>query len=152
MAIMSNVKVEWAKVLGEPREKYKSKEREWTVDLLFSKDQIKELAKQGFTPDAFIKDGRYTARRNEKKADGSNNRPFLVLDETGKPWPNDKLIGNGSVVDIKYNFTDPYTHKGEKRVKLVLQEMCVREHVPYEGKGEQFDFVTPTANSDEDEW
>lgn len=141
MAIMKNVKIAWAKVIGPARPKYNPRDgNEWSVDLLFTKDQLKALAKEGFTVAPFLKkakDGsyeyiRYT--RDETDADGKPKNRIKIVGPDGKTdWPQDKLLGNDTVVDIKYKLTDPYKVKGETRVKLVVMEMMIREHKPYEG-------------------
>ena len=141
MGIMKNVKIHWAKVLGPARPKYNPKDgNEWTVDLEFTKEQLKALAKEGFTVAPFLKksrDGSYEYirySRDEKDADGNPQKPIPIVMGDGKtPWPQDKLLGNGTVVDIKYKLTDPYKVRGETRTKLVVFEMMVRDHKAYEG-------------------
>jgi len=158
MGIMKNVRISWAKVLGAPRPKYNPRDgNEWSVDLIFTKDQLKQLVKEGFTVGAFLKkakDGsyeyiRYT--RDSEDKDGKPKSPIKVVGPDGKtPWPQDQLLGNDTIVDIKYKLTDPYKVKGETRVKLVVMEMMVREHKSYEGGGEEFEPASPAKGVDED--
>lgn len=160
MGIMKNVKIGWAKVLGEPRPKYNPKEgNEWAVDLLFTPEQLKELKKEGYTVDAFLKEykdgsGKYIkyTRDAVDKNTGKAKNPITIKAEDGTDWPADKLLGNGTVVDLKYSLTDPYRVGKETRVKLVVLAMKVVKHVPYEGGKDDFEYTpkTETTKTEED--
>lgn len=158
MAIMKDVKIGWAKIIGAPRPKFNPKEgNEWSVDMFFTKDQIKELKSEGYTAEAFLKKAKDTGEtfvkysRDEVKKDGTPNNPLKVVGPDGKtPWPQDKLLGNGTVVNINYKLTDPYKVGKEVRTKLVVFEVQIVEHVPYESKG-GFEAVATTPKTEE-EW
>src|SRR5690606_474304 len=68
----------------------------------------------------------------ELKADGTPNRPIEVVDILGKPWPEDKLIGNGSVVDVKFAVVD---YGPGKKHGVYPRKIRVLKHVPYETDG-----------------
>jgi hypothetical protein len=68
-------------------------------------------------------------RQKEKRMDGSFNRRISVTDAQGNPWPQDKLIGNGSIVDVKFEFKD--YGKG-KYPGLYPQAVRILKHQEYQ--------------------
>ncbi len=147
MAIMKNVTVYWAKVLGEPVPKFNPEDgREWAIDLCFTPEQVAQLKKEGMTTSFYIKDKEdergqfFTYRRNELRKDGEKSKPLGIVSIDGEPWPKDKPLGNGTVVDIRYALNE-VTARPKNRMKLSLIEMMVREHKPYESAAkETFEF------------
>jgi hypothetical protein len=139
-------KAYWCKVLGKPRPSYDGKSQEWTVDILLDKEALKAL--QEFGIDRFyVKKGKpnkdntpneLTGKpvmkliRKSAKADGTPTKPIPVRDETGAPWDQSKLIGNGSVVNLKLMKYEVKLPGQPKRYKPYLLEMQVWDHVPYE--------------------
>ena len=141
-------KAYWCKVLGKPRPSYDGKSQEWTVDVLFDKDGLKAL--QEFGIDRFyIKKGKpnkdntpneLTGKpvvkfvRKSVKSDGTPANPVPIRDENGDPWDPTKLIGNGSVVNLKLMKFKVTLPGQPARWKPYLLEMQVWDHVEYEGK------------------
>ncbi len=142
-------KAYWCKVLGKPRPSYDGKSLEWTVDVLFDKDGLKSL--QEFGIDRFyIKKGKpnkdntpneLTGKpvvkfvRKSVKSDGTPANPVPIRDENGDPWDPTKLIGNGSVVNLKIMKFKVSLPGQPTRWKPYLLEMQVWDHVEYEGTG-----------------
>lgn len=142
-------KAYWCKLLGKPRPSFDGKNLEWSVDVMFDKAGLQAL--QEFGIDRFyVKKGKpnkdntpneLTGKpvikfvRKDKKADGTPTKPIAILDENGDPWDQTKLIGNGSVVNIKIMKYEVKLPGQPKRMKPYLLEMQVWDHVEYEGTG-----------------
>jgi hypothetical protein len=162
-------KAYWCKVLGKPRPSYDGKSQEWTVDVLFDKDGLKAL--QEFGIDRFyIKKGKpnkdntpneLTGKpvvkfvRKSVKSDGTQANPVPIRDENGDPWDPTKLIGNGSVVNLKLMKFKVTLPGQPARWKPYLLEMQVWDHVEYEGNGNSdggFPKKGGKADSPDDGW
>jgi len=125
----------WAKVIGEPKKDNFSDGRQWSIDVslddegvkLFKElrigDRIRE-PKEGDTRAPF-----YTFKQAEFRRDGQPNDPITIVDTNNRPWPEGKLIGNGSVVDIKFKFVPA---SGAKKAGAYIRAIRVLEHVPYQ--------------------
>lgn len=133
----------YAKVLGKARphtglEKY-NKGPYWSVDVtpdakgrkdleaLGASDKLKEPSpkdKARVGNDTFL-----SLRLLENRTDGDKNPPPRVVDARGEPWAENKLIGNGSVGDVKVRVVD--YGKGVQK-GIYLQAIRVLDHVPYE--------------------
>jgi hypothetical protein len=70
-------------------------------------------------------------KQAEYKADGTPNERIRVTDILGKDWPQDKLIGNGSVVDLRFAVID---YGPGKKPGAYIRGIRVLEHVPFEQK------------------
>ena len=125
----------WAKVLGKPRYNRFNDENEWTIDVSVDKDGLKLFKalgivdrlrdpKEGEDRDRFI-----TFRQREFKKDGERNDPIKIVDAAGEPWNQNTLIGNGSVVDVKFRVKD--YGRGKKK-GVYIQAVRVLSLVPYE--------------------
>jgi len=131
-------KASFAKILGEPVPTYDAKEfgtdeREWKFDLVISPATAKEAGKLGIGDrvkqgnDKYLPGENYmTFKQKEKRRDGEFNQPPLVVDLAGNEWPEDKLIGNGSTLDVKFAIV-----KG-KYTGVYIRKITVLDHVPYE--------------------
>lgn len=105
-----NGPVYWAKVLGDPVDNYSKDGKEWTLDITVD-DETKKIFKDLGIEDRVKNKGDERGdfvqfRQREKRMDGTLNRPISVVDENGDPWPQDKLIGNGTIVDLRFDFQD----------------------------------------------
>jgi len=121
----------YAKVLGRPVPNFGKDGFEWTIELEPNKEG-KALLKDLGVDDRISKGekgNRILFRQKEKRLDGTPNRPITVVDDNNHPWPQDKLIGNESIVDLKFNYKD--YGKG-KKAGLYPQGIRILEHVPYE--------------------
>lgn len=153
--MMIRGKARWAKILGKPVDGYKSKaekNKEWTFDIELDADGRDALIAQGFGDRLKHKDGitTFKFKRKAYKADGTASKPIKVVDSQGNTWPDDKLIGNESVLNVKYNVRQWADGEGQSADVLAVQ---VWEYVPYEG-GEQFPTREDSSddNGDKEQW
>lgn len=127
----------YAKILGDPVLNYNKDGKEWKMDFkLADKNSIKELDKLGIKDRVKTKDGYLdgepfmTFKQAEFRKDGvTPNQPIKVVDIAGKEWSQEKLIGNGSKVDVKFVVMDfgPGKKKG-----VYIRSVRVLDLVPYE--------------------
>lgn len=123
----------WAKILGDPVDNYAKDGKEWTMDITPDKDGMKTIEDLGLTKKIKNKEddrGDFIQfRQRATRLDGSQNRRISVSDAAGHPWPDNELIGNGSVVDVKFEFKD----YGEgKHPGVYPQAVRVLDHKAYE--------------------
>lgn len=131
--------ISFAKILGDPVLSYDKSYKEWTLDVVINEDTAKELKGYGIADKVKRKENYLegspflTFKQKEFRADGTTaNKPIEVVDIFGKPWDQDKKIGNGSVVDIRFRVVDygPGKKKGMYPAKIRVLDL-----VPYEGEG-----------------
>lgn len=112
----------WAKVFGAPRENNFGK-KQWSIELepdAASRKILKEagLSKKLRDPiegDTVHKNSYISFYHDAKMADGTAADPIRVVNSDGQTWTKeDGLIGNGSIVDIKFVVKDygPGKQKG----------------------------------------
>lgn len=131
----------WAKVLGEPRLNTYSKEKEWSVDLtpdaagmdeiarIGIKDKLREPGEKDSRTEDFLSFRHKESREDRKTGERKFNEPIKVVDVTGAPWPQDKMIGNGTVADVKFRVVD----YGKAYAKGVyISAIRILDHVAYE--------------------
>jgi hypothetical protein len=120
----------WAKVLGAPLMNDFANEKQWSVDVTPDAKGMAELKKLKLNSKIKNKsDARkdfISFRLSEFKKSGEENDPITVTDKDGNPWPANKKLGNGTVADVKFSFTDFGTTKGN-----YIKAIRVLEHVPY---------------------
>jgi hypothetical protein len=126
----------WVKVLGEPTENYQETGNEWTMDVQPNEKGIALLKRVGLAEKIRNKDDDredfITFRRNELKKDGSENNKIEVVDADGNPWPEDKAIGNGSTVKVRFSvFEMPAKGKFKAIIKPVIYKVTVVDLVEY---------------------
>lgn len=140
-------KTSFAKVLGDPVLNYAKDGHEWKTDIQLTPATVKELKAYGVgdrvkTKDEYLDGEPYISLKQKAlRADGEPNRPIKVVDIKGKPWDDNKLIGNGSDVDVKLRIVD--YGKGKKK-GVYIQSMRVLNLIPYAG-GQEFE---PIAEDD----
>lgn len=145
--------IAWAKVLGKPQPGYTKSQLEWSFDVGVDKataKKLKELEVADYIKPATNDKGKTHVlgtdyikfSRREIKVDGTKAKPIRVVDANGKDWPEDKMIGNGSIVNVKFAVNEKKTG-GMKPSVIAIQ---VWEYKEYEG-GESF----PTRESDGEE-
>lgn len=148
-------KVYWAKIVGDGAltNNYEGTGREWTFefepdDVSFLKDhrlldRLKDplayanrLEERGEDEKAekareFAKGrGDYLLiKKAEFDKDGNKNAPFKIVDSDNQPWGEDRLIGNGTTVDVKLNVID--WGPGKKK-SIWCSAIRVQDLVPYE--------------------
>lgn len=158
MALLENVVVNWANI-QKPNIQF---EPAWEIQATLSETQAKELlaeAKKINPKGIKIKKEdngtlTYRFRRKVERADGAGDNPKpVVVDRDGRT-PFDKLVGNGSVCTIQYQFLG-YDNKFGKGVTCDLKGVQVIEHVPFGIQdGEEFgsvdsEFNKPAASKQE---
>ena len=135
-------KLHWAKVLGAARP-YKGNPKYdkgpyWSVDvtpddasreLIETFDFSEKLKKPKKNDKETRTESFLSLRVLENRADGQKNNPPRVVDARGNVWPQDRLLGNETVADVKVKVVD-YGAGSEKGV--YLQAIRVLDHVPYE--------------------
>lgn len=86
---------------------------EWTLDVYeLRKQDLETLKALGVgdrikQKDSYL-DGEpyFKFKQKCERADGKKNDPVPVVDAEGRPWNPDNLIGNGSLLDVKFVVMD----------------------------------------------
>ena len=147
-------KLQYAKVLGEPVLNYNKDGQEWKFDFIPNDPDgaAKELKAVGVADrlrSLEDSDGnpRYdgqkymTFKQNAERKDGTPNYPIRVVDALNEPWPEDKMLGNDTVADVKFVVID----NGKGKFNGVYpRSIRVLDHVEY--KNEEFE---PLDENDE---
>ena len=143
----------WGKILGNPGKAYNPGEREWSLDLALDKEGVKKVEALGMGNQ--IKKGKgkdyepyIVFKRAEFKKSGPRkgeaNQPIEVVDATGKAWPSNELLGNGTKVGVEFNTYEVPAFRGNPAsVKPAILKVFVLEHVKYE-RPENADGTTST--------
>jgi len=67
-------------------------------------------------------------KKPELDRDGNKNTPFAIYDDEGVAWGEDRLIGNGTKVDVKLSIVD--WGVGKKK-SIYCRAVRVTDHVAY---------------------
>lgn len=132
-------KTSFAKVLGAPVGNPFDDNKNWSIDLILTPETVKEVKALGIADRIKRKedylDGQphMTFRQAELRKDGTPNKPIRVVNIKGEDWDQDKLIGNGSDVDLKFAVAD--FGKGKKK-GVYIRSIRVLKLVPYGGAPE----------------
>lgn len=130
----------WAKVLGKPRKNTYTDENEWSVDVTPDAKGLEEIKRLGISDKLKNKDDDrkdfISFRQRESRVDAKTgerlmNRPIRILDVQGNDWPQDKLIGNGSVADVKFTVKD--NGRGKRKGAYIVA-IRVLDLVPYQSQ------------------
>lgn len=137
-------RTQYAKIFGDPLDNFDGDGKEWKLDFIVDDDRdMDRLKKLGILGRVKQKedylDGapHMTLRQRtskEKVRDEFGDmveqwaNPIYVVDVQGKAWDRTKLIGNGSVVDIKLRVAD-YGKGMQKGV--YINGIRILDHVPY---------------------
>jgi hypothetical protein len=132
-------KAQYAKVLGEPMLNYNKDGKEWKIDVVFADEKgIKAEAKKLGIADRVKQKDDYvdgqpymTFKQAEFKRNGEANERVKVTDILGNPWPQDKLIGNGSDIDVKFVVVD---YGPGKKHGIYIRSIRVLKLVEYNKK------------------
>jgi hypothetical protein len=128
-------KVNYAKVLGAPVGNKFDDTKNWSMDLILDNNAVKEVKALGIGDKVKSKDNYLDGqsflsfKQSEFKRDGTPNKPIDVKDIVGNPWPQDKLIGNGTDVDVKFVVMD---YGVGKKKGVYIRSVRVLSLVPYE--------------------
>lgn len=142
-------KVYYARVLGDPMDDYEATQgrgdgKEWKLDFVPLKDaDWSRLRKLGIGDRIKAKDDyldgethitlrQRTALEVVEDEDGTKRKKYKnrirVVDVTGEAWPQDKMLGNETIVDVKLRIAD--YGKGMKK-GVYINGLRVLELVPY---------------------
>lgn len=141
-------KASWAKILGTPPAGYDNGPPEWSFDLILDEKGKADFLASG--ADKFYirqnKEGQDFVRfvRKATKQDGTEAKPISVIDHQGTEWNQKTLIGNGSILNVKFA-NNEVKSKGTKRLKPSVLAVQVWEHSPYKAKS---DFPVKADTSD----
>lgn len=139
----------WAKIVGKAAKAYTPGEFEWSIDVFINEKTKQDLLAAG-CDESYIKnkgDGDFVQfKRRSITRTGEPAKPIVVLDRSKNPWPVDTLIGNGSVVNVKFLLNE-ITHAGKQKMKPSVLAIQVWELHEYVG-GEQF----PTDEEGAEVW
>ena len=148
-------KASYCKILGNPVPGYEPLQKEWTFDLILDEAGKEKFLASGADP-FYLKEGkdgeeyvRFTRRAIKK--DGSESKPISVVGPDGVDWDQSVLIGNGSVLNVKFSLNSVKS-QGMQRLKPSVLAVQVWEHTKYKGKS---DFPVRETNSNithEDSW
>jgi len=105
----------------------------WTIDVSLDQANKKRVEEDGLrTKNKGDDRGDFvTIKRKVMKKNGEKNDAPDVVDSMKKPMPN-VLIGNGSVVNVKYRTYD-WTYQGRAGISADLQTVQVVDLVEYSG-------------------
>lgn len=137
----------WAKIVGAPVKAYDPAEKEWTIDIEIDEETQARLREDGAGFYIRVKEGRapyIQFKRKALKKDGTPAKPYIIKDRHRQDWDQSKLIGNGSVINVIYEYNEVGVGK-DKRNKPSAIKFQVWEHVPYESEN---DF--PDGGADDD--
>lgn len=112
-------RLQYAKVLGEPVLNYNKDGQEWKFDFIPNdeksaaadlkavgvSDRLRSLTDSEGNP-RYEGQKYMSFKQNATRRDGTPNYPIKVVDALGEPWPEDKLIGNDTVADVKFVVID----------------------------------------------
>lgn len=153
-------KAHWAKVLGAPLLNTFSGVREHSIDITPDEAGLAEIKRIGAPKlrDPGPKDTRtaqfVTFRHKETREDRQSgeivkNDPIKIVDAAGTPWPQDKLIGNESTVDLKFSVKayGPGKPKGVyvKAIRVLELNEYVRQEFAPLSEDDQFFATGSTA-------
>lgn len=136
--------------LKTPVPNYNKDGTEWSIEVGLDKDTVKLLKSLGLgkkiKPGNEKHDGldyisfrRASVKKAGPKA-GQSNEPIRIVGPDAKPWDSNVLIGNGSVVNVKFAVHEVVGGpKKERFVRADILSLQIWEHVPY----------TPPARDDE---
>jgi len=131
-------KARWAKITGAPGKAFNPGEFEWSIDVEVDDAAKATLIADGFADKIKVKDGVefITFKRKSVKADGTPSAPIRVVAQDKTPWPDDKKIGNGSVINVKYAINE-WTFGKKTGIKPSILAVQVWDLVEFEG-GDDF--------------
>lgn len=102
---MINGKAYWFKANGAPKVNKFSQKPQWSFDLSVDEKTQTDLLEKGMRKNYLRNKGDergtfLTFTRDSVKQDGTEGKPFKIVDAQGKDWPEGKLVGNGSELNV----------------------------------------------------
>lgn len=129
----------WAKLSTPRPNKFKEGTRQWSFDLSVDEKTQQLLLDKGMRKN-YLRDRQdergvfLTFVRDETKKDGSAGKPFKVVDAHGEPWPDGKLIGNGSIFNVQVTLNE-VSFRGDKYLKPSAVSLQVWDLVEFSSNG-----------------
>lgn len=107
--VFASGSIQWAKIVGYKAlsNNYDGDAREWTFDFIpddasFLKEhKLLDRLKTDKEGNEYLR-----IKKSEFTKDGEKNEPFRIYDSEDQPWGDERLIGNGSRVDVKLDIRD----------------------------------------------
>lgn len=147
IALVFRGTLQYARVLGDPVLNYNKDGQEWKFDFI-PNDQVGAEKELAATKAAKVTDRlrsladsegnpRYEGQKYmsfkqaAERRDGTPNIPIRVEDVNGNKWPEDVLLGNGTVADVKFVVID---NGPGKFPGVYPRSIRVLELVPYQSK------------------
>lgn len=132
-------KTNYAKILGEPMDNFDKNGKEWKLDFIL--EDRKDLARlKALNVSDRVKqkedylDGapHMTLRQKTEQVEENGRKVWKnrlkIVDVTGQPWDETKLVGNGSVADIKLRIAD---YGRGMKAGIYIVGIRILELVPY---------------------
>lgn len=126
----------YCKLLGDPVLNYNKDGKEWTIDVQLDPSGVKQVKSLGLGSRIKNKDndmGDYLHFKQSETITVAGEvkvmDPPKVVDSKGNTWDPEKKIGNGSVIDVKFEVKD---YGVGKQKGVYLKAVRVLKHVPYE--------------------
>lgn len=147
-------KARWCRVLGKAPPGYDNGPAQWTLDVVLDEEGKKQFLASG-ADKFYVKVDKNTGEeyvkftRNAIRKDGTEAKPIQVVGPDGKDWDQTKLIGNDSIVNVRFSLNE-VTSQGKKRRKPSIIALQVWEHQKYEGKSLFETKETPTEDWSEE--
>lgn len=129
----------WFVATGAPKASIVNPVPQWSFDLSINDETKDKLLAVGMTEN-YLRDkgderGTFvTFTRSSVKKDGSPGAPFRIVDAQDKPWPKNKLVGNGSELNVVITLNER-TFRGKTFQKPSAIAIQVWNHVPYDSGG-----------------
>jgi hypothetical protein len=144
----------WCKILGKPVDGYNpgEKNKQWEFEVLLDEANATKVTDLGLELQQNDKDPRpfFKFVKRAYNEEGEAKKPIRVVDEEGMDWDRKVSIGNGSVLNVKFNVRD-WTFGKKSGRKADVMAVQVWDHVPYEG-GEQFPTRDEAPKANQEEW
>ena len=153
--VLKNVKLNWAKLTGEPRLNYSEDGYEWSVDVVIDADHRELLEAENIGDYFKEKNGEtfFKYRRPSVYANGNPAKPVRVIDSNGKAWDPEVALGNGTTADIQITMTEMKRGKNKGTFKPTVLAVRVTDLVEYNPGGDDFGFSEAAETADiGDEW
>lgn len=134
--ILENVEVQWARLGSNAGTKYRSQEKEWSINVLLDDDKADKWKKLGTSPKLKEENGVKFVKLTKDcvwKKSGDPKKPPMVVDQFGEEV-DPTIIGNGSKCNVQFSVRD-WEYQGDKGKSAELVAVQVMDLVEYHGGG-----------------
>ena len=128
----------WAKITGNPVQT--QFHNGWSFDLSLDQGAQEQLIKAGIKKSSLKDKGDdrgvfVTFRRDAERKDGTPGKPYQVIDAHNNPWPDGKLVGNGSTLNVLVALNER-EYKKEKFLKPSAVKIQVWDLVDFKSSNQ----------------